>query len=251
LNNDFGKWRYVTTNNPAKIKDALWPASHYWLLVPATLRKRGQALLHRQCWCWGQDVRREEGNALLHLGFERTRPPRGSGASMYTLDINGQCCIALWGFGMGFWRKPRGGIFLGRFLFAPRYCETHEPPIGVHESKQLTDFAAPCSMRQCETAIELMCGALEWISDYETQVLQEFGLQYRVDTLKKWSHHSIPPAAAPQVWRDLSASCRQKIRIFHRNENGVHEVKRFPEQKLNGSSPITARQRYEKFNSTT
>lgn len=252
MNSNFGKWRYVTTNNPAKIEDALLPASHYWLLVPVTLRKRGQALFHRQCWCWGQDVRREAGNALLHLGFERTRPPLGmTAATMYTLDTSAESSVALWGFGMGFWSKPKGGIFLGRSAFVPRYSEICELPEAVHESKQLTNFAAPCSMRQCETAIELMCSALNWIADYEARMLREFGLQYRVETLRKWSHHSIDPAAAPQAWRDLSISCHRKIRIFHRNEHGVHEVQRLPVRKTNGS-PVTGQgQGYENFNSAS
>lgn len=234
MKSDFDKWQYVVTDTQTKIESALAPTSHYWLLVPARLRRRGIALFHRQCWCWGQDVRREEGNALLHLGFERTRPPRDVlGATMYTLNVNAGCHVALWGFGMGFWSRSKGGVFLGRSSFVPRYCETCELPVSIHESKELTGFTAPRSMRQCEAAIELMGDALDWIGDYETCVLREFGLQYRMETLKKWSHHSFPPAVIPQAWRDLGAACRREIRIFHRNENGVREVKRLSTQKSN------------------
>jgi hypothetical protein len=31
--------------------------------------------MNARWWCWGQDIRRPEGNLLLASGFERHRPP--------------------------------------------------------------------------------------------------------------------------------------------------------------------------------
>jgi hypothetical protein len=58
------------------------------LILPRELMNRGRTLLHQQCWLWGQDIRRAEGNLLLEYGFERKRPPEGANAcSQYSLQL--------------------------------------------------------------------------------------------------------------------------------------------------------------------
>ena len=53
--------------------------------LSCALQRRGSALLNQQCWFWGQDVRRAEGNLLLELGFQRQRPPEEQqGCTQYT-----------------------------------------------------------------------------------------------------------------------------------------------------------------------
>lgn len=39
--------------------------------TPLTSQTPGTVLFDQQFWCWGQDVRREGGNALLLYGLER------------------------------------------------------------------------------------------------------------------------------------------------------------------------------------
>ncbi|MBO0727411.1 MAG: hypothetical protein J2P52_17565 [Blastocatellia bacterium] len=42
------------------------------------LRQWGEAMIH-QCWNWGYDIRREEGNLLLEYGFAAPSHPRRVG----------------------------------------------------------------------------------------------------------------------------------------------------------------------------
>ena len=42
-----------------------------WLGALNKIRKIRTTLLDQQLWCWGQDIRRVEGNALLTYGFTK------------------------------------------------------------------------------------------------------------------------------------------------------------------------------------
>lgn len=62
--------------------------SAYWL--------RGAELMHQQCCCWGQNVRRPEGTLLIEYGFQRSSSPEGiSGSSRYWLELSLHpgCCF--------------------------------------------------------------------------------------------------------------------------------------------------------------
>ena len=52
-----------------------------WLGALNNVRKIGTTLLDQQLWCWGQDIRRTEGNALLAYGFTKHRPLEGKHGS--------------------------------------------------------------------------------------------------------------------------------------------------------------------------
>ena len=87
--------------------------------LPSSLQKRGKVLLNQQCWLWGQDVRRPEGNLLLERGFERLRPPEeAGGATQYTLFLTNDLRVRLWGFGMYFGGVQ--GVYVNRYEFVPR-----------------------------------------------------------------------------------------------------------------------------------
>lgn len=102
--------------------------SAYWL--------RGAELMHQQCWCWGQDVRRPEGNLLLENGFERTRAPEDvSGSFRYWLERNGTR-LALWGFGVGCHARRVSGVTIvlkSSKSLRPRLLA--DPPIGVADRR--------------------------------------------------------------------------------------------------------------------
>ena len=85
------------------------------------VRKIGTTLLDQQLWCWGQDVRRAEGNALLTYGFTKHRPPEGKhGSTAYEWRGAGRSRVILWGFGFFYGDGGRGGLFLQRYKFAPK-----------------------------------------------------------------------------------------------------------------------------------
>ena len=70
--------------------------------VSGPRRRKGRELLHRQCWNWGRDIVRPEGNLLLEAGFVKWRPPEGeTGLTCYTLALPGGDSLMLWGFGVG------------------------------------------------------------------------------------------------------------------------------------------------------
>jgi hypothetical protein len=77
--------------------------------LSGAIQRRGSMLLNQQCWLWGQDVKRAEGNLLLLHGFDRQRPP----VSQDTLLLAGNLKVGLWGFGMYF------GEETGTFSTAP------------------------------------------------------------------------------------------------------------------------------------
>ena len=71
-----------------------------WLVALNKVRKTGTLLLDQQLWCWGQDIRRVDGNALLAYGFTRHRPPEGEhGSPAYEWRGSGRSRVILWGFG--------------------------------------------------------------------------------------------------------------------------------------------------------
>ena len=65
------------------------------------VRKIGTTLLDQQLWCWGQDIRRAEGNALLAYRFTKHRAPEGKpGSTAYEWRGSGRSRVILWGFGL-------------------------------------------------------------------------------------------------------------------------------------------------------
>ena len=199
--------------------------TRHWLMLPSEARRWGQAMMHQQCWCWGQDIRRAEGNLLLRQGFARTRPPEGhKGSAAYEKRLDAKRAITLWGFGMCLRHSEHGSIFLSRFAFAPRLCARCEIGRSVWKPDQLADFHAPSTPEECRAALSLLGHALRWLGDYERSVLDEHGEHYRRDTLKEWSHAVLGPREVPNEWARLDAWCQRGARIWTRDGNGIrHE----------------------------
>ncbi|MCS6801805.1 MAG: hypothetical protein RMM58_01560 [Chloroflexota bacterium] len=162
-------------------------------------RRLLDALVDQQFWCWGQDIRRPEGNLLLAFGFERTRPPAGVlGSSCYRLAGAGRE-VVLWGWGL-LLVGPAGGVFLPRHGFAPRPalaplaapCWSPEglPPLG--------DAPVPGTGRWFQAAAD-------WIADYEAWVLATVGLAYRRACAagSPRATFGLFPERLPALWRHV------------------------------------------------
>lgn len=208
-------------------------AGRTWLVLPGEVRKRGAALLHQQCWCWGQDIRGEAGNLLLEQGFSRTRPPEGKhGSSTYECAISDSQRVTLWGFGVCWCEKHRGSIFMGRFSLLPRFSPDTQPLQTIWRMEQVkhsenshggTTFHPPLCRDSCRCSIDLLCDALNWMADYEDGVLARWGARRRRETLQSWPHAVAAPEIVPSQWRGLSTRCRNETRLFSRAECGkVH-----------------------------
>jgi hypothetical protein len=161
--------------------------------LSSTIARRGKALLNRQCWLWGQDIKRAEGNLLLVHGFERLRPPDGlSGSSQYTLSLPGNLNIRLWGFGIYF--GAESGIFLNRFEFMPREASMAD----LWQARDMTGLPRARNL-------SLLVQILRWIGAYEAWVLCTLGVEYRKSCLCGWQGGNVTrPDLIPEAWRVLA-----------------------------------------------
>lgn len=173
-------------------------------------------LLNQQCWCWGQDVLRKQGNWLLHLGFERLAAESDlkEHGSIYQRQIAGGGTVLLRGFGVLLGHRDRGGVFLPRFDPAPVYSSEWPPTPLPWRIASLSQWAEPAAegREQCEA---LLVELLSWISNYEQQVNEQLGAAYREQTLRKWDGGLtavIPGRQYAAEWRslinDLQEFCR-------------------------------------------
>jgi hypothetical protein len=166
--------------------------------------QRGAELLHQQCWCWGQDLRRVEGNLLLQYGFERTRPPEGmAGSSRYRLrgpDFD----VTLWGFGVAYRREPCGAIYVNRYCFVPRWLPLETPIDGIWRAEAMAATRRPGTRREVRRSRRLLQSLLRWMAGYEKWVLQTAGLSYRQRSLSQWTKTDIPAERMALEWELLA-----------------------------------------------
>jgi hypothetical protein len=173
-----------------------------------------RVLLHQQCWCWGQDIRRADGNLLLEYGFQRSRPPSNiRGSSRYQMRLSARSTITLWGFGFYYARCGRGGVYLNRYDCRPRYCHH----AGFLEDVWTIEAMPQACPRHREThrreVAYLAAKAMNWISSYEQWVLDRCGKAYRQSTLREWHEPSILPERLPEEWSRLGRSLRMPPQI--------------------------------------
>ena len=174
-------------------------------------------LLSQQVWCWGRDILRPEGNFLLDIGFQRTEPPpqRKSESSVYTLKL-GDHCVVLRAFGVFFGERRRGGVFLPRYEFRPRYCAQATLEAPPWSDGDLPQLDAPSDKERSNCAA-LTLQLLDWIRSYEVRIAEELGVEYRENTLLKWDdgeRECIPAAQLPAAWRALSFSLAADLEKF-------------------------------------
>ncbi|HEU4326536.1 MAG TPA: hypothetical protein VFS21_25565 [Roseiflexaceae bacterium] len=180
--------------------------------LPAELRRAGRDLLHQQCWCWGCDIRRQAGNLLLEYGFARRRPPAAmTGSSLYTCACGAGRVAALWGFGLFYGDPVRGGLFLRRFEFTPRWLPALdlESPPWLPARVATRDPARDQELWQ--PALLLLSEAAGWVAAYEAWVASAQGQTYRQSCLDGWVYGRVgrptPPAQLPAAWHGLAARC--------------------------------------------
>ena len=163
--------------------------------LPAPVQRQGRILLNQQCWLWGQDVRRAEGNLLLDFGFERLRAPEEiTGSSQYTLALDKNDFLRLWGFGL-FYGCERGGIYINRYDFTPRLAWATRK--GWQSAEEMRSLPAASDTLLLEKAIG-------WIADYEQWVLKNYGKVYRTACLAGWGKCGLPDSGLPAAWKALA-----------------------------------------------
>lgn len=173
--------------------------------LPYRLQRRGGDLLNQQCWLWGQDVRRAEGNLLLELGFQRTPAPANQqGCTQYT-RLRAGVELRLWGFGV--YHRAHTGVYLNRYSFAP-LCAVLDGDVWTASAFErlpsLPDgLSLPASLRSL--------AALE----QETQQLT--GLPYRRRCMYGWSKRALPPEDLAPAWLSLASDIEESC-ILHAHQ---------------------------------
>ena len=178
-------------------------------------------LLSQQAWCWGRDVLRPEGNWLLEVGFDRIEPPadRKDCSSVYSLELPHQRCVVLRGFGVFYGHGQRGGVFLPRYEFAPRYTTAPTLECPPWSDEDLPDLNPPTELQR-NVCASLVLDLIDWIRSYEVNVVQRLGIEYRRRALVKWNNGErpfIPAEKIASAWRELSFQVAAKFDAYSRH----------------------------------
>ncbi len=171
-------------------------------------RRFATQLFDQQCWCWGQDIKRQQGNVLLELGMCRYRPAdASSGSSLYTAAVESGGQVWLWGFGCAYSEANRGSVFLRRFDFVPQWSPT-DNFLGIHEANRLLSFQTPIDARVWQTARTLLVRLTQWIAHYEHWIAENLSVAYREECLRRRQQKPIVPAAEiASSWEFVARKC--------------------------------------------
>ena len=186
--------------------------------VKGKLLAQAVRLLSQQVWCWGRDIVRPEGNWLVELGFDRIAPPahRKNCASVYSLAMPHRRCVVLRGFGVFYGDGQLGGVFLPRSKFQPRYTKQatlDSPPWSLEDLPML---GTPTESQQPPCA-RLTLDLIDWIRDYEENIVEQLGIAYRRATLLDWHNGKrpfVPAENFASAWRDLSLRVASNFNAF-------------------------------------
>jgi len=171
-------------------------------LPEAWIRRAGR-LFHDQCWCWGRDVERAEGNLLVEYGFRRIATPEGR-TFAYDLECAGERVVLA---GAGLCYSAAGSTqaaLIGRYDVRPRLilrCEVDTAKwaavgVNVFQSVGARD-------EQSLLGRLLLIGSLRWIAGYEAWVRQLTGVEYRTGCLASWPQASVSADRIVEQWEAL------------------------------------------------
>jgi hypothetical protein len=162
-------------------------------------------LVNLQIWCFGCDIRREEGNLLAEYGFSRFRPSGDThGSSRYSKMLGEGLALHLWGFGMVLTHSS-GSIWMKRFERFPRISDTSPCFRNVcrpHDLHEFREVSAPSEVHRARSLLAMM---ISEVVQYESFVRDSSpGAHYRqrIATAPKEGRlkYGVEPVAA---WREL------------------------------------------------
>jgi hypothetical protein len=153
------------------------------------LARQAADLFHHQFWFFGRDIHHPAGNLLIRRGFKRFGVPEGeSGGNAYRFRFDERREIVLWGFGLFFGDKTRGGIFLRRYEFPPKFLNAARLRLPIWKPEQIPAPRLPRDEFEAQTVWRLTLDALVWITDYETWVEEICGANWREQCLREWKN---------------------------------------------------------------
>lgn len=189
--------------------------------------KHAIGLLSQQVWCWGQDIMRPEGNWLLEIGFERTAPPasRQSCPSIYQMNLPGGKWILLRGFGVFFGDPSCGSVFLHRYEFVPQFLNQGTLRHLPWNNADLPRLRRPTESQR-PACTSLILHLIDWIRDYEVNIVDRLGVEYRQSTLIEWDDGKQPCTPAEDMageWRRLGISLAENPTFWKTEHNEKKE----------------------------
>ena len=179
--------------------------------VPASTCRKAEALLDQQMWCWGCDVRREQGNLLLAYGGERHPAPNGRSSSAYHWHLPGGGSLVLWGWGIWTSCAGKGSLYLSRSPFRLRYgASVTEHPKAWCE-KDLPPLPGPTGSQEQKQAVNLLVELTNWIEHYERWIAEITLPGYRPGTIEAWPRGrrykgGVAAAEMGDAWERLARS---------------------------------------------
>tara|TARA_B100000519_G_scaffold183557_1_gene177290 strand:+ start:559 stop:1179 length:621 start_codon:yes stop_codon:yes gene_type:complete len=164
-------------------------------------------LLSQQIWCWGRDILRPEGNWLLQMGFQRIEPPTDERktSSVYCLEIPNDRCVILRGYGVFYGDSKLGGVFLPRYEYVPKYTEHSTLKTPPWKSSDLPELKPPTKAQKTEYRT-LVLDLIDWIRNYEQDIIDKLGVEYRRYSLEGWDNGKrtiIPVEDMSHEWEQI------------------------------------------------
>ncbi len=189
--------------------------------VDPRFKKLGAKLMNQQCWCWGCDIRRPQGNLLLAFGFERLRPPEGvEGSSCYRIGLRSGHEVSLWGFG-AIISNEVSAVHVGRFEFNPQICMALGKTQSCWGPSDLPAMRRPSSSDELTFAGTLSSELLTFIGDYESWVAETVGIRYRQQTVEKFKDATCTALEANLHWPRLA---KQIARHYRRRASNISVI---------------------------
>ena len=155
---------------------------------------------------------------MLELGFEKCRPPEGSGftSSRYLCNLDCGVTVALWGFGMYVAEHADIGIFIARSGVTPHIHTSGNLLKTSWNPMESAILHKPKSLEDRQLTHQLVIKGVEWICDYEQTVIDRWGLEYRRESLNLYKQGCCLANDLVSEWlvvsRTLEAS--QMSRVF-------------------------------------
>lgn len=174
------------------------------LSVPASLRREAAGLLDQQLWCWGLDIRRPEGNALIAFGFERVPVAGGiRGSNAYVATVGEGITLGLWGSGLVFAKGPIGAVAISRFAFGASFSRSHELTTAMRSAGAVPELGPIVDQDANDRANVLIRSAIDAIIAYEEWAMGALGLAYRTRCVASWQKRQTPADQIVGAWRSI------------------------------------------------
>ncbi|WP_169974946.1 hypothetical protein [Tautonia rosea] len=175
------------------------------LPVSAPLRREAANLLDLQLWCWGLDIRRPQGNALIGFGFQRIPVAEGGrGTSAYQKPLDEGRTLVLWGSGLVLTDPVVGAVAVRRFEFRLSFDRSPTLTSELLAAGSVPELGPILDPDDCGRAHRLVLSVFEAIIAYESWAIDHLGPGERQRGINAWPKLRIPAEQLVSTWQDIA-----------------------------------------------